>query len=175
MGKRYQVNRNMTKKNFLITGTCGAGKTTLVKELKKRQLNNVIVYDFDDCGVPEGADAAWRKQATNNWLKTLKDSNNKGYHTILCGGSVPVEVLACPEYEESLNIHFGFIKVSDALVKKRLEERKWDEKLIQDNINWALYLERDIKVQANHFLLDSTVNTPKQVAESTLDYMFHHF
>lgn len=165
------VNRNMIKINFLITGTCGAGKTTLVQELKKRQLNNFIVYDFDDCGVPDGADVTWRKKATRNWLKTLKESNSKGFHTILCGGSVPPEVLECPEYEESLNIHFGFIKASDALVKERLQERNWDIKQIEDNINWAICLERFVKIQPNHFLLDSTVNTPEQVADSALDYI----
>lgn len=52
----------MKKMTLFITGTSGAGKTTLVENLKLMNLENIMVYDFDEGGVPVDADENWRKQ-----------------------------------------------------------------------------------------------------------------
>ena len=53
---------------FFVTGASGSGKTAIIPRLRQR-LPQVAVYDFDSIGVPPDADAAWRQQATERWLR----------------------------------------------------------------------------------------------------------
>ncbi len=107
---------------FFITGTSGTGKSTLVDYLKK-DLAFAEVHDFDEGGVPEGADEKWRKERTNEWLKKAKSYQQKNKSTVICGVSVPDEVENSPEYNKSLNVHYGIIHISENEIKRRLEAR----------------------------------------------------
>jgi len=42
---------------FVLSGSSAAGKTTVLAELAAR-VENLAVHDFDEIGVPEGADYA---------------------------------------------------------------------------------------------------------------------
>ena len=39
--------------------------------LKKMLGHLISIYDFDDIGVPEGADKKWRQESTEKWLQKL--------------------------------------------------------------------------------------------------------
>lgn len=41
---------------YFIGGASGGGKTAVILHLKELLADNIAVYDFDDIGVPEGAD-----------------------------------------------------------------------------------------------------------------------
>jgi len=59
---------------FFIAGASGSGKTACISSLREL-LPNSIVHDFDDIGIPEKADTAWRQKATEKWLqKYMKES-----------------------------------------------------------------------------------------------------
>ncbi|MDZ5762002.1 GNAT family N-acetyltransferase N-terminal domain protein [Candidatus Cyrtobacter comes] len=47
-----------------IGGASGSGKTALMPHLKELLGDSIAVYDFDDIGVPEGADKKWRQEST---------------------------------------------------------------------------------------------------------------
>lgn len=47
-------------KFYFVAGANGSGKTAIMLDLKKILVDAVVVYDFDDIGVPEGADKKWR-------------------------------------------------------------------------------------------------------------------
>lgn len=47
-------------KLYFFGGASGSGKTAIVKDLKKMLEDKIKVYNFDDIGVPEGADKKWR-------------------------------------------------------------------------------------------------------------------
>ena len=159
---------------FFITGTSGSGKTTLVNYLKATLPQGLFeVYDFDENGVPLNADKAWRQETTNYWLIRAQVNNEENKSTIICGVTVPSEVLSFSK-KSIMPIYFGFIKVDDETIKQRLKIREWDDQLIQDNINWSHYLESEVKKQDNHFIVDNLYySTPQQVADAFFEWIFN--
>ena len=155
---------------FFITGTSGSGKTTLVDYLK-RELSFAEVHDFDEGGVPEGADENWRKQRTNNWLKKAKKYQQKGKSTVICGVSVPKEIKNSPAYDRSLDVHYGYIHIDESEIRRRLRARGWKEKQIDDNVNWAKHLERYVKAEKEHYVVGGMRNKPHHVAENFVDWV----
>jgi hypothetical protein len=51
---------------YFIGGVSGSGKTAIIPDLKKILGNSITVYDFDDIGVPDGADKKWRQESTES-------------------------------------------------------------------------------------------------------------
>jgi len=155
---------------FFITGTSGSGKSTLVDYLK-RDLSFAEIHDFDEGGVPEGADENWRKQRTNEWLEKAKAYQRKGKSTIVCGVSVPAEVKNSPAYDRSLNVHYGIIHIDESEIRRRLKSRGWKGNQVEDNVNWAEHLERYVKAEKEHYIVDGVANKPHQVAEKFIDWI----
>lgn len=154
------------KNVFFITGTSGSGKTTLTNSLRKKLPEDYFkIYDFDENGVPANVDEKWRQETTRYWLDRAKENSLKNKNTIICGVSVPSEVLSSLK-DNNLSVYFGFIKISDDLIKKRLLARNWSEQLIKDNINWAHHLETEVKQQKKHMIIDATFHTtPEETAK----------
>ncbi len=48
-------------KLYFVAGASGSGKTAIQSDLADVLGGDINVYDFDDIGVPEGADNKWRK------------------------------------------------------------------------------------------------------------------
>lgn len=157
---------------FFITGTSGSGKTTLVNYLKSTLPQALFeVYDFDENGVPPNADKVWRQETTDYWLMRAQANNEHNKSTIVCGVTVPSEVLSSSK-KPTMPIYFGFIKVDDVTIKQRLKIRGWDDQLIQDNINWSHYLESEVKKQSNHCIVDNLYySTPQQVADAFIQWI----
>ena len=62
---------------YFVAGASGSGKTAILPDLKKIFSDAIAVYDFDDIGVPIGADKKWRQKATQTWLaKLLSDGKD---------------------------------------------------------------------------------------------------
>ena len=160
---------------FFITGTSGSGKSTLMHYLKMSLSNNYyMVYDFDEYGVPPNADAQWRQEATKYWL--IKASENSKLHksTIICGVSVPSEVLNST-VKIDIPIYFGLLKVSDDIIQQRLQERGWTDALIKDNINWAHYLECAVKQTNEYLIVDSSCGMlPEHIADVFIKWIIFH-
>ena len=156
---------------FFITGACGCGKSTLTKLLKEKLSENLFaVYDFDEIGVPPGADATWRQAATDDWLKQAAENVKKAKSTVICGQSSATEIINSPTKPNS-PLYFGFMKISDELIQQRLQERAWNTKLVQDNINWAHRLEKEVHNQKNHKIVDCSVNTPEHIADEFVTWI----
>lgn len=150
---------------FFITGTSGSGKSTLMENLKlKLSPLHFAVYDFDEIGVPANADQEWRQNTTDYWLQKSYEHSLEGKSTVICGVVVPSEVLNS-DYKLAMNIYFGFIKVDDNIITQRLLERGWNQQLIDDNLNWACYLEKEVMQHHNSFLLDTNVLSSKEIVE----------
>ncbi len=155
---------------YFITGTSGAGKSTLIEHLKKRLPKDQFeIYDFDEVGVPPNADQAWRLKITDYWLLKAKENQKKKKSSIICGVSVPSEVLQSTQNFD-IPLYFGFLKVDDTIIRKRLAARDWEQKLIQDNIIWASYLEKEVSNQKNHLIVNGS-NTPEAIAETFIDWI----
>jgi len=155
---------------FFITGTSSSGKTTLVNFFKK-ELSFAEVHDFDEGGVPPNADEKWRKKRTNEWLEKATFYQTMGKSTIICGVSVPEEIKKSKAYSPSLNVHYGFIYIDEQEIRKRLTERGWKEKLIEDNINWSKHLEKYVRAEKNNYIVDGKKYNAQQVAKKFIDWI----
>jgi len=158
---------------FFITGTSGSGKTTLMHQLKSLlSPNNFAIYDFDENGVPTYVDQIWRIDTTTFWLNKAIENSKKQKTTIICGVSVPDEVLQII-HDHNLPIlpYFGLIKIDNLTIKKRLEERGWSEKVISDNIHWAHYLETNVKQQKNNLIVEGITSTPEKIARTCIAWI----
>jgi len=158
---------------FFITGTSGSGKTTLTHYLKSKLPKDLFaVYDFDENGVPTNPDKIWRQETTNYWLTKAQENSTKHKSTIVCGVTVPIEVLSSLK-KPNLPISFGFIKISNEIIEQRLKARGWSKQLIQDNINWAHYLETEVQKTNNHLIVDSSLyNSPEQVGHEFVQWIY---
>ncbi len=56
-------------KIYFIGAASGSGKTAIMPEPQKILGSEIKVYDFDDIGVPEGADKKWRQESKKSGCK----------------------------------------------------------------------------------------------------------
>ncbi|WP_019215213.1 DEAD/DEAH box helicase family protein [Legionella tunisiensis] len=125
----------MTKLYF-IGGASGSGKTAIMNELQNILGDKIKVYDFDDIGVPEGADKKWRQESTAKWLQKLL---NEGKDACLLGQIVLGEILACPSANQIDKVNFCLLDVSDFQRIQRLKKRS-TYGADQNMLNWSAWL-----------------------------------
>lgn len=121
---------------YFIAGASGSGKTTIIPHLKKILAKDVAVYDFDDIGVPDGADKKWRQESTEKWLKKLLSEDKDA---CLLGQIVLGEILACPSAKQIDKINFCLLDVEDFERIERLKERN-TYGADQNMLNWSAWL-----------------------------------
>ncbi len=120
---------------YFIAGASGSGKTAIIETLKQT-LENTIVYDFDDIGVPNDADKKWRQEVTEKWLQKLLQENKD---VCLLGQMVLGEILACPSAKQISKINFCLLDVTDFERINRLRQRN-TYGIEQNMLNWASWL-----------------------------------
>ena len=123
-------------KLYFIGGASGSGKTAVMPHLKDLLGDGIAVYDFDDIGVPEGADKKWRHESTEKWLQKLL---SEGKDTCLLGQIVLGEILSCPSAKQIDKINFCLLDVSDFDRIGRLKNRN-TYRADQNMLNWAAWL-----------------------------------
>jgi dephospho-CoA kinase len=122
---------------YFIIGASGSGKTAALKGLQTT-LNNYIIYDFDDIGVPENADKKWRQQSTEEWFKRLT-ADTVSINSCLLGQMVPGEILASPSVNKIKNINIILLECQDLIRIERLKNRS-TYGANQHTLNWASWL-----------------------------------
>ena len=157
---------------FFITGTSGSGKTTVMDHLKEQlPVSHFAVHDFDEVGVPDNADQAWRIATTQYWIEKAQHYATQNQATVICGVTVPSEVMEAIKHT-SLQPCFAFLKIDDATIKQRLQARGWHEQLIQDNINWAHFLESEIRATQQHLIIETShYRRPADIANQLITWI----
>ncbi len=123
-------------KLYFMGGASGSGKTAVMPHLKELLGDGIAVYDFDDIGVPEGADKKWRQESTEKWLQKLL---SEGKDACLFGQIVLGEILACPFAKQIGTINFCLLDVSDFERIQRLKKRN-TYGADQNMLNWSAWL-----------------------------------
>lgn len=111
-----------------LTGSSCSGKTTLAYTAADR-LARIAVHDFDELGVPEGADRHWRHRMTEMWVRRAVEYQDRGIDLLLSGQSPLGEVLAAPSAPLLDGIAVCLVDVADPARRARLAERdagRWD-------------------------------------------------
>jgi hypothetical protein len=123
-------------KLYFVAGASGSGKTAIMSHLKKILGDSIAAYDFDDIGVPDGADTKWQQKSTEKWLQQLLSD---GKDACLLGQIVLGEILACPSAKQIDKVNFCLLDVSDFERIQRLKKRNTSG-ADQNMLNWSSWL-----------------------------------
>ena len=104
-----------------VTGASGTGKSTALDLLREVDFGTpVVCVEFDSIGVPEGADTAWRHDATERWVRVALEAQSRREHVLLFGQVPPGELLAVPSAEQLDGIAICVLAASPQVQEARL-------------------------------------------------------
>ena len=130
---------------FLVFGASGAGKTFALEALRER-VPDLAVHDFDEIGVPPGADTVWRHRANERWIRRALDYQTAGTDLLLAGQTPFGELLAAPSAPLLEAISACLIDCDDDTRVARLRARgpEWFAHAgdLQDYLDWAEWMRR---------------------------------
>lgn len=163
---------------YFISGVSGVGKTAIIPYLKTLVPTHFEVHDFDEGGVPAGADHTWRINKTREWLSAGNHKSENGVTLVVCGFSNPDEISLMEKDFPGLQITTILLDGDAQVIEQRLRGRNTDsavkadlervvgsaENFIQNNTRFIPVL-RDICKKHNCALVDTTNSDPKVVAE----------
>ncbi len=122
---------------LFVTGARGSGKTAVTPGLAKR-FPEYSVHDFDERGVPDDADTRWRQEQTEFWINKSIENQHLGQDTIICGGAVYGEILACPSIRQIEGLGVCLLDCTDVERIDRI--RRSDSKVTMDTLSWSAWL-----------------------------------
>ena len=151
---------------FIVTGTSGAGKTTVIPELRKR-LSDYVVYDGDSVAVED------YNISKCNWLRIARSNYQSGIKTIVCSTIVPENLLECDHVQHFDNIYYINLKISDDKIILRLSDRKWSSEMIDNYVNFSHWLSGNAETAFDPpmFNIECDLKTPSEVADEIIEYI----
>jgi hypothetical protein len=133
------------------------------------RVTDLAIHDFDEIGVPPGADAAWRRRANEDWVRRALDYQAQGMDMLLAGQTPLGELLEAPSAPRLEAISAWLLDCDDETRVTRLDARgpEWLTRSaaeLQDYLNWAEWLrsharERHVRV------IDTSALSVEQVAD----------
>jgi hypothetical protein len=129
---------------FLLFGSSAAGKTAALDALRGR-VSDLALHDFDEMGVPGGADRAWRHRANEVWLRRALDYQARGIDLLLAGQTPLGELLATPSAPLLDGISACLLDCDDETRTGRLRARgpEWWARSpgdLSDYLSWAAWM-----------------------------------
>jgi hypothetical protein len=139
-----RVVRYVRRVLFLLFGSSGAGKTFALNELRGR-VADLAVHDFDEIGIPSGADTPWRHRANERWLRRALEYQSQGTDLLLAGQTPLGELLSAPSASRLDAVSACLIDCDDDTRIARLEARgpEWFARTaahLEDYLNWAAWM-----------------------------------
>ena len=126
---------------FLLFGSSAAGKSFVLDSLRQR-VPGLAIHDFDEIGVPAGADTAWRHGANEEWVRRALDHQMAGTDLFLAGQTPFGELLATPSAPQLEAISACLLDCDDETRVARLRSRgpEWLARTagdLGDYLHWA--------------------------------------
>lgn len=167
----------MKSKIYFITGVCGVGKSAVIPYLKPLfNRNDYDIHDFDERGVPSGADRQWRIKETEYWIELGRENIGNNISTIVCGFFNPKEAI----HDNKDYIKFIFLDADSEIIEQRISGRYQTEKsrqelrrstgknvkkFIEDNVDFLEILRNICKDDRRCSIIDTTDKSPQEVAK----------
>lgn len=126
---------------FLLFGSSCSGKTLVLEALRGR-VDGLAIHDFDEIGVPPGADLAWRHRANEEWVQRALGYQAESTDLLLAGQTPLGELLAAPSAARLEAISSCLLDCDDPLRLERMQAREpeWLSRAggtFGDYLNWA--------------------------------------
>jgi len=172
------------KTMYFISGVSGVGKTSIINHLKVLLDNNYEVHDFDERGVPSGANHDWRIEETKYWIQQGTEKTEDNIRFIVCGFANPDEIENIQKDFPGIKIKTILLDGEDEVIENRLRNRNEDknvqedlqrvvgstEEFIQNNRKFTPIL-RSIFKKHSYPIIDTTHITPEKVAEEVMKFI----
>lgn len=157
------------KSLIFVSGVSGAGKTAVMPYLKSLFPTNFEIHDFDEDGVPAGADHVWRINKTTEWINFGSKKSDEGITVIVCGIANPDEIAPLMKDFPNLEIKMILLDGEVEKIEQRLRSRNKNPKIksdlervvgsteifIKNNSNFLPIL-REIYKKYNYPIIDTT-------------------
>lgn len=170
---------------YFIIGANGVGKTTLVQKLKNALVHKPFsIHDFDERGVPDNADKAWRESEVRHWITVGKDNATQTQSTIVCGFIKPEEVREAA-VELSAPVHVVLLDANEESIKQRIMNRylrpeshaelerttgKTPDKFALDSA-WTAGRIRESAKELGYEVVDTTSLSPQEVEFKVIEFI----
>jgi RNase adaptor protein for sRNA GlmZ degradation len=172
-------------KLFIITGSSGVGKSTIVPFLKEHLSDDFEIHDFDEKLTKEVAMDGklldgWRMETTKYWVDFAEENLKSGKSTVIIGLIYPNEV---KQLNPQIQYELCLLDASDEKIKERLMGKRFSnpqkiaglkqatsqtpEDFILENRNLIEKLRDEINA-VNGKIIDTTEDTPEQTANKIL-------
>lgn len=158
---------------FIVTGASGAGKSTIIEPLQHR-LKAYGVFDKDQIWANN-----WDMVA-NNFFRIASALAQGGRKTVVVGTIVPHHLEGLSDRDLVGDIFYINLHTDDQTRRIRLTtRRKWglpSEEFIQAHARFATQLLQDAETKFGHPMptIDTTFNSPEEVAEQVADWIETH-
>jgi energy-coupling factor transporter ATP-binding protein EcfA2 len=166
----------MQSKTYFIIGANGVGKSTLLPFLADLLPRDCFeLHDFDERGVPDNADKAWRVSETAHWLEIGAKNKVRNVSTVICGFAKPTEIgegaeiilldVDGPSLEKRLKSRYQTKASTDELMRTT---GKTVEKFMADNIWTSSVLRKDCQERGCR-IVDTAGLAPEEIARRIAD------
>lgn len=151
---------------YFMTGSSGAGKTSLLNSLVESVFPDLVAYHFDELGIPSlevmnttfGGPQQWQAHMTRQWLQKAAHSSESGL-AVIEGQARPNLIVETGNELGLPAVHITLIDCSHAERRRRLlEDRQQPELDNLDTYAWAAYL-RGQADALNLEVIDTTMRT----------------
>ncbi len=132
---------------FLVFGSSASGKSVAISELRNRCLPGLVIYDFDEVGVPADAGRVWRQQANESWIRRALGHQAEGDDVLLAAQTPFGELLATPSAANLDGISACLLDCDDKTRVERLRGREGARSTSSDAdvdayLSWAAWMRR---------------------------------
>jgi hypothetical protein len=155
-----------------VTGQSASGKTTLYGKLKRKYAHHaeIAVHDLDEVGVPRYGRSHWRLYRVDELLANAAARFAEGKSTIICGITMPHEVINSESYRTTLNVHYLMLRMTQAAFASRIRDRLEKSGELKDLASWkrannhlANNLYQPVVNQKSGIVLDTSKRTGPEV------------
>lgn len=176
---------NKPPQTYFVSGVCGVGKSAIMPYLKELlPAEKFDVRDFDERGVPDSADSAWRKQEVQKWLEIATESAKQGISTIICGFAKSKDFEGVVS-EDTPPIEILLLDADAEMIRKRLMGRYskdgvFDEtrkvigkpvtEFIESNVYYCDIMRKECAEEGCK-IIDTSSSTPEEVAQKVVEHI----